>query len=257
MPSGLSSMAGVSVVGADRPLTIVLLHGVFFSRGEWSPQVALLSTKYRVVAVDLPGHGDLADVGFTLEGAADRVAQVLTAIDGEAPVLVGWSLGGFVAMEVAARRPASVRGLVLAGASFEPSRYLNPVVRIGVRLLSHSPRRPSAKVAYWVSRVALGGPVTSVLFSCGAFIPQGMRALATLPGFGFADRVRTYAGPTLVLNGSRDWVARSQQQVFCKASPLGQVRVLDRAGHHAPLQRPNEFSRSVIEFCDGLDGHSE
>ena len=221
--------------------------------------MALLSTKYRVVAVDLPGHGDLADVGFTLEGAADRVAQVLTAIDGEAPVLVGWSLGGFVAMEVAARRPASVRGLVLTGASFEPSRYLNPVVRIGVRLLSYSPRRPSAKV--WrllgLSRRAQEARDISVLFSSGAFIPQGMRALATLPGFGFADRVRTYAGPTLVLNGSRDWVARSQQQVFCKASPLGQVRVLDRAGHHAPLQRPNEFSRSVIEFCDGLDGHSE
>src|SRR5258706_3038333 len=95
----------------ERP-TIVFLHATRLTSAQWAPQVAALSDVARCVMVDLPGHGSAAGTPFTLDAAA---AAVLSAIDREATsrvVLVGLSLGGYVAIEVARRLPQRTARLV-------------------------------------------------------------------------------------------------------------------------------------------------
>ena len=113
--------ASITAVGPPGAPAIVFLHGTRLSRAAWTPQLDGLADEFRVIALDLPGHGSRAGEPFTLEAAAALVAATIRdeAADGRA-VVVGLSLGGYVAMALAARDPGCVRGLVLAGATAEP-----------------------------------------------------------------------------------------------------------------------------------------
>jgi pimeloyl-ACP methyl ester carboxylesterase len=107
-------MIAMSETGQGRPL--VLLHGVGASRVIWRHVVPALSEDRRVLAPDLPGFGesDPAGPGFELEAVALAVGSALADRAGEPFDLVGNSLGGAVALELALRRPEVVRRLVLS-----------------------------------------------------------------------------------------------------------------------------------------------
>jgi|SRR5690625_1860303 len=92
--------------------TIILIHGVCHRAHAWDPVVPLLAERYRVVAVDLPGHGrspDLPAEGDVLEHTVAELVELLETVvpDGERPHIAGNSLGGFLALELGARGYAS------------------------------------------------------------------------------------------------------------------------------------------------------
>ncbi|MGZ4313224.1 MAG: alpha/beta fold hydrolase [Solirubrobacteraceae bacterium] len=100
--------------GAGEPL--VLLHGLGTAQQIWSLVTGPLAARRRVITLDLPGFGESAPVGdgFDLDEVADRLARALAARHVPAPFdLVGHSLGGAVALTLAAHRPRLVRRLVL------------------------------------------------------------------------------------------------------------------------------------------------
>jgi len=100
--------------GAGRP--ILFLHGIGASSSTWDAVRALLSDRYRVCAMDLVGHGrsevpeDPSEYGR--DRALDDVDEALATVDGRA-VLVGHSLGGYLALAHAATRPGAVDGVVV------------------------------------------------------------------------------------------------------------------------------------------------
>ena len=104
--------------GADGDV-ILLVHGYGGDRNSWLFLQEPLAAKYRVYALDLPGHGTSAkDVGDgTLGVLADAVAGVLDALGADRAHLVGHSLGGAVALAVAARDPARIASLTLIAPS--------------------------------------------------------------------------------------------------------------------------------------------
>lgn len=92
--------------------TIILMHGVCHRAHAWDQVVPLLEDRFRVVVVDLPGHGEsaaLPDVGDVLEHMIGELTDLIAEIvpEGERPHVVGNSLGGFLALEVGARGLAS------------------------------------------------------------------------------------------------------------------------------------------------------
>ncbi|MEO8344885.1 MAG: alpha/beta fold hydrolase [Betaproteobacteria bacterium] len=110
-------MSNLSVESSGHGPPLVLLHGWAMHSGLWGPMVSHLAQTRRVHAVDLPGHGcsaprSLRDPPYTLDAI---VAAVDTALAGEAQPLavVGWSLGGLVAMRWALTRPERVDRLAL------------------------------------------------------------------------------------------------------------------------------------------------
>jgi pimeloyl-ACP methyl ester carboxylesterase len=116
----------------NRP-QLVLLHGLTFDHHQWDPFLRELGPGRRVLAVDLPGHGD-APRRETYHGAevADALHDTVTAAGLEAPILVGHSLGGVLATIYAARHPA--RGVVnvdqplLTGGFGDLLRQVEPVL---------------------------------------------------------------------------------------------------------------------------------
>ncbi len=122
-----------TAVGPPDAPAIVLVHGTRLSRGMWHPQLLALSGGFRVIALDLPGHGALRDRDFDWDGAVDEIARVIDEAAGGRAVLCGLSLGGYLAIDVAARYPDKVAGLAICGASAQPRGRLMP---IGIRWLA-------------------------------------------------------------------------------------------------------------------------
>jgi pimeloyl-ACP methyl ester carboxylesterase len=248
---------GWSLSGPPGGPCVVLLHGVFFGRRSWRLQADALVPAWRTLSIDLPGHGDLRDVPFSLPAARDHVLDTLDAAGIDRAILVGWSLGGFVAMEVAATRPERVAGLVLTGATMEPRRFLGGPGRIATRLLGHAPAGPSAAVVLMVMRLLYGSRVAAMLRTTDPTIPQGMRALSTLPSDGFLERVARYPGRVLLLNGAGDHLVRAGLDRFLRATRDGSTVVVPRAGHMAPLEAPAAVTSAIAGFVRGVAGSKD
>jgi 3-oxoadipate enol-lactonase len=101
---------------------IVLVHGHPFNRGMWAPQADSLARDFRVVAPDLPGYGASPPRGarITMRELADAVLELVDGLGIARATVVGLSMGGLVAMELALARPDRVDGLVLAATTAAP-----------------------------------------------------------------------------------------------------------------------------------------
>src|SRR5437868_158364 len=106
--------------GSGRPL--ILLHGGLGSGEMFGPVLPLLAERHQVVAVDLQGHGRTADIDrpIDVQLMAGDIAALIDHLRLATPALVGYSLGGGVALHTAAKYPAKVRRLVVASANLRP-----------------------------------------------------------------------------------------------------------------------------------------
>ena len=121
----LASVNGIDLAwqsfGDGGPAPLILLHGGFGSVEMFGPNVATLAAGRRVIGVDLQSHGrsPAADRPMRFEAMADDIAALIHALDlGRADVL-GFSLGGGVALRLGIQHPASVRRLVLVSTPFK------------------------------------------------------------------------------------------------------------------------------------------
>ena len=107
--------------GSGRPL--VLLHGGLFSGEMFGPILPQLTESHQVVAVDLQGHGRTADIDRPIDVRlmADDIAALIDHLGLDKPDVVGYSLGGGVALQLAFRHPDKIRRLVAASANIKRS----------------------------------------------------------------------------------------------------------------------------------------
>lgn len=108
-------MSGLHLERVGQGPALVLLHGWAMHGGVFAPLRSALADRFEVITVDLPGHGGSCGsaLPLTLEAVSDALAEALPP----RAVLLGWSLGGLLAMAHALRHPARVRGLCLIAAS--------------------------------------------------------------------------------------------------------------------------------------------
>src|SRR5207249_11480617 len=111
--------------GSGRPL--ILLHGGLMSSEMFGPVIPELAQRHHVIAPDLQGHGRTADIDRPIDVKlmADDIAALIDQLGLEKPDVVGYSLGGGVALHTAATYPAKVRRLVADAAHIRPSDHFS------------------------------------------------------------------------------------------------------------------------------------
>jgi pimeloyl-ACP methyl ester carboxylesterase len=216
----------------------------------WRHQLDGLTEDFRVLALDLPAHGALADIPFRLADASAAVASVIRDLPGGRAIIVGQSLGGYVGMDVAAREPGLVAGLVLASATAEPRYIVRRAPRavgsylataLGERLL------PAAKAPSAAASASADGstpPATN-----GWLFKGGTRALLRALRESFLPRLAAYPGPTLIINGVDDELFRGEERRFLGHAQRGRLEVISGTGHLVAEEQPEAFNHVVRQFA--------
>jgi pimeloyl-ACP methyl ester carboxylesterase len=241
---------------------LVLLHGVGADKGEWALSAPLLSRTRRLVAPDLLGHGGTdkpsANVDYRIRLLADVVVEALERTEGlPRPVdLLGHSLGGAVALDVARRHPRLVRRLVLVDAAGLPPRVaLDP-------LAASLPFAPSGfDDSRRLLERSVGSPwLSHPLVAFAASLYKGRRRnrpqlLKLLAAVAAGEDSQAPAGlariphRTLVLWGDRDRIfPLATGRRLAAALPSARLEILPRCGHVPPTERPLAFARRVEAF---------
>jgi len=230
----------------DAP-SIVLAHGAVLSRTMWRPQVERLRDRYRCVVVDLPGHGALSGQPYSVQAGVEVLQRAIRDGAGGRAVVVGLSLGGYTAVATAADDPSLVRGLVVAGASMEPTGLAAAAYLWYGWALRLLPAALTRTVGVGLFRRAYGREVGEAL-AIGYDAPAGGRAICSLVGERFRARLLAYGGPILVVNGELDpWFCLGERAFVAGVPGIRTLR-LARASHVSSLDRPDAFARAIADF---------
>ena len=231
---------------------IVLVHGSVVSRKIWGPQLPALSASYRVIAPDLPGHGDLANVPFSFDAAIEVLRGVIDRHARGRAFVVGLSLGGYIAIEFAARHPERVEGLVIAGATVNFTGVLGWYLKAVSALMRRGWLTPKRATMERKTRALFPQALAAdrdAQMAAGVFPGALAPAFTEMAGRDFAAILAKYPGPTLLLNGARDTRAAKGAAAFATRAPRAKVAVIENAGHASNLDQPERFTAAVAEFA--------
>ena len=259
----------VREAGTGRPM--VFVHGNSCSSRCFDKQLAGgLRTRFRLIALDLPGHGDsprAADPATTntLPGYAAGLAAAAAALDAEGAVFVGWSLGGHVVLEASDRLPRAAGYLVFGAppvasfAEFGDAAFAEPALGAAFR----ADATDAELLAFAALLFAPGTPVPQ------AFVedlrhadPRARAALGTSAAAGaLRDERRIVAElkrPLAVVHGAREQLIRRTHFDTVAMPTLwrGAVQELPDAGHAAHWECPERFDHLLGELADACFAHA-
>lgn len=240
------------------PRVVLLLHGLGGSRTAWDPQLAALGERYRAVAWDLPGYGASPPLPepLTFGALADAVAHLLDTLGVERAHLVGWSLGGMVALHTALHHPDRVDRLALVATS--PAFGLDGTdaddwrrLRLDRLDAGETPADMARAVLTSVAGPALSDTALDAQVAAMARIPpDGLRALVhLLPHHDVRHRLGEIAAPTLVVVGALDHeTPPAYAEALATAIPHARLAVLPGLGHLAPAEDPTAVNAALADF---------
>ena len=240
----------------ERGDAVVLVHGYTGDGGDFRHQVADLARDHRVLVMDHRGHGRSGAPrdrsSYTIERMADDVAALVDAVGFARFHLLGHSMGGMVAQELALRAPERLLSLVLEDTTHEFAFGRNEVVRslfdARIRLAEEQgmaavavlpgppppPHQPAERVVEERERLAS----MSVDGFAGAW-----QALCAWQGT--AGRVHAIATPTLVVYGELDAMLVPGAKWLAENLPNATVEVIPEAGHCPQFERPALFNAAL------------
>jgi pimeloyl-ACP methyl ester carboxylesterase len=252
---------------------LLLIHGMAGSRANWHAVIEPLARNYTVVAPDLPGHGGSAPGAgdYSLAALAIGLRDLLLALGHDGATLVGHSLGGGIAMQLAYQFPELVERLVLVssgGLGPEVSPLLRAAALPGADLFIAATAKPGRRAGAVLARGlrAVGlrptADVAEVAAGYASLADSDRRAafLATLrsvihPGGQLVDgrdRLYLHAGvPVLIVWGSRDPIIPvCHGERAHEAIPGSRLAIFDEIGHLPQLEAPGRFVAVLTRFLD-------
>lgn len=245
---------------AGKGPNLLLLHGLGSHSGDWSPQIDEFAQHYRVLALDLPGHGrsqrwpDGRD--YSLSRFAEDVAAVMTTAGMAQAHVVGLSMGGAVAFQLALTVPARVSSLTIVNSS--PS-----FVILG-----------TARAAFWLRKAlvnflgfkVLGRVLAKKLFPTDPELQAQFRKdfqrndkssyralMKALDGWDVSPQLSEIECPVLVVAADRDYTPVSFKQQYVNALPKARLVVIENAHHAVTAEHPTVFNNCLADFLGSLN----
>ena len=262
---GAQKIAGYESPGVGR--AILLVHGNSSSSRIWQKQLqGPLGAKYRLIAIDLPGHGASSpapdpEQGYSGVGYAAVIADVARELALKDAVIVGWSLGGHAVLNAAAAMP-SAAGLMIFGT---PPIGKGADAFSGFKGLSATAFTPSpseAEIEEWLTSAFSPG-YDIPAFAAADFRNTDGNARGYLGASAQAGRladeieiVRHLKIPLAIVQGGEEQIVDLGYLQRLPAPTLwrGKVQVIDGAGHATQWEKAEAFSAILDEFAASLPG---
>lgn len=254
-----ATINGIQIAFTDEGegIPMLFIHGFPLNRGAWSSQVEAFKSRFRVIVPDLRGFGESG----SSEGPVpmSRFAEDIWALGQhlglDRVILVGHSMGGYIALAMAKAYPALLRGLVLVGTKPGQDSVEAANAR---REAAEKVRRegPSvvvdAMAAKMLSSSDTDGRKAAVVRACmtptssegiiGALLGMALRP----DSHDVLDKIRV---PTLVMTGGEDTlIPPSESEAMAKVIPDAQLRIIPRAGHLVAVDQSAAFNEAMREW---------
>ncbi len=241
---------------------LLLIHGLGSSADDWFMQLPAFAPHYRCVAVDLRGHGlsDKPAGAYSIPLFASDAAALLEQIGAAPAHVLGLSLGGMVAQQLAIAHPALVRSLVLLNTFpgfWPPTRE---IVRLGARRLAAPWRRRTMaqQAARVVSDLFPAAEHAALKVQAEARLAANdpaayRRAMRAIMRFRPGAALSAIACPVLIVAGTQDRVVPAAYQARLRAAlPNAGFAAIEGGGHACNIECPEAVNAAVLGFLRGL-----
>jgi pimeloyl-ACP methyl ester carboxylesterase len=259
-------VVAANVAEAGTGPAVVMIHGFGAAIDWWDEIAPALAADYRVIRIDLIGHGGTAAPasGYTIPRQAELIAAVLDRLDIERVTVIGHSMGGEVATALAETIPARIAALVLidspptAGTTFTimTDTAMTPVIG---ELLSHFesddairrglaqgfapgfavPEKFVADLKQLTYTAFRSAHEDSIAYRTAKPTNERLAALTPVP-------------PLLALTGSRDAIVPPEHAKYFERVPGAKVATIDGAGHSPMVEKPKETLELIRSFLRGV-----
>jgi len=260
MPTVVSRDISIYYEEAGRGEPLVLIRGLGSDLQAWALQVPALAKHFRVITFDNRGAGRTSapDKPYSIDGMAEDVAFLLTALKVEKASILGYSMGGMVAQEFALKHPDRVEKLILLATTAKPDGYTKAIVEsfINIRRSNMSREqqvRAQAPFVYTADlfndspryeraiRATVDNPYAQ---QDHAFIRQAQAVL----NFDASGRVSGIKAPTLIVTNPED-ILIPPRNGEALAKLIGGAKLVSLDGAHAGVtEYPNEHNAAFLEF---------
>ena len=245
--------------GSHTNLPVVLIHGFPFNKEMWNPQIDVLKKDYFVIAYDVRGHGQ-SDVGngqYTIEYCVDDLIGLLDTLKITKVVLVGLSMGGYIALRATERNPDRIKGLVLCDTKSESDNNEAKIRRAqqakSVKIYG-SQKFANTFIPTIVCENTLKRKPEIVKFIHTMIDDNSTIAVAGML-IALAARTDTTSSlnkinvPTLLIVGEHDALTTTSGMTSMKEKiPNSDMHEISNAAHISNLENPEEFNRHLLDF---------
>jgi 2-hydroxymuconate-semialdehyde hydrolase len=242
---------------------VVMLHGSgpgVSAMANWQHNIGALSQRFRVLAPDIVGFGATErpdDIVYSLRTWTDHVWAFLDAHGIAKTAIVGNSLGGRIALQMAADRPDRITKMVLMGAPGVGMRLTEGLAALRAYQPSHDAMRDLLRNYFAVNPAMITDDLVAIRYAAsiadGAY--EAYRAMFFDPRHAgselgiTAEEVRAIATPALLVHGREDKVVPMQVSVtMLGLLPNADLHVFSACGHWTQIERADEFSALVADY---------
>ena len=260
-----TKIAALMAGPADATETIVFLHGLGGSQSTWASVLSHFAEKYRVVAVDLPGHGasdkpSPESTNYSIPGLAAKIGELLEKLELSPAVLIGHSLGGATTLQLALDRPKLVRALALVDSAALGSEISGDLLDRVESAPSRDESRRLLELFFQdrrfvlergiddmhAARNAAGADEAVKAIAASAFTRRGQNLV-------LADRLGELEVPLLVIWGELDRVIPSTHAVATViALPTAWLEIMEGVGHVPQVEAASATAAIVNRWLASL-----
>jgi non-heme chloroperoxidase len=235
---------------------VLLLHGATDSRHSWDPVLPHLPASIRAIALTQRGHGDSdrPGTGYTIESMAADAAAAINALGLGPAIVVGHSMGTWVAERLAIDSPERVRALLLAGAPGAP--WANAGLAAVCREMSVVPGPIKDELAREFQLGTIERPISDDWLD--RFVAESMKLppyvwrvlFRSFLDIDLSEELASLKSHALLVWGDRDAIAtRAEQDRLVETIPQARLAVYEGTGHAVHWEEPQRFAAQLAAFA--------
>jgi 3-oxoadipate enol-lactonase len=249
--------------GQGSPL--LLVHGLGSSCQDWEYQIPALSAHYRVICMDVRGHGrsDKPKERYSIAGFSADIEALIEHLQLGPVHLAGLSMGGMIGFQLAVDHPQLLKSLCIVNSAPQvkvkgPNDVLQWLKRWGLgRLLSMTtigkglgqnlfPKSEQADLRRKIAQRWGQNDKRAYLASFDAIV-----------GWGVQERLSRITCPTLIISADHDYTPVTLKEDYVRLIPGARLVVIKDSRHATPLDQPELFNRTLLEFMDAAQALSK
>ncbi len=242
------------VVGQGDPL--LLIHGLGSSLRDWERQVQVFAEHYQVITFDARGHGssDKPAGPYSMAMFAEDTAALLAALDISSMHVVGISMGGMVAFQLAVDRPDLIKSMVIANATPElvirtfKDRMVVLQREVIVRLIGM--HKMGEVLGERLFPKAEHDDIRQIFIERWAENDSRayLASMRSLVNWSVMEHIENIQIPTLAIAADQDYTWIGEKEAFVSKMPHAELVVIEDSRHATPAERPDEFNQAVLGF---------